>query len=222
MSRLTAPAVSESPDDPSVVIVPPPAAAAVFGDRLEFARAYAALLCGPGEVRGIIGPRERGRIWERHLLNCAVLAPLMPAAAHVLDVGSGGGLPGVVLALARPDLRLTLVDSMKRRTDFLTEVVEALELTAQVEVVRGRAEELRRKEHIVTARAVADPIQLATWSRRLLAPGGRLVLLVGQGLAAGSSSWLPGLQRAGWQHVTLSEQCLSNVAPTLVLQASRR
>lgn len=146
----------------------------------------------------------------------------MPAAARVLDIGSGGGLPGVVLALARPDLRLTLVDSMKRRTDFLTEVVEALGLSDQVEVVRGRAEEMRRKEDVVTARAVADPSRLAAWSRRLLVPGGRMIVLVGQNLAVDSSVWLPGLQRSGWRHVSLSEQYLPEVPPTWVLQASRR
>lgn len=170
----------------------------------------------------MIGPRETERIWDRHLLNCAVLAPLLPVAARVLDVGSGGGLPGVVLALARPDLRLTLVDSMQRRADFLAEVVAALGLGGRVEVVRGRAEELRRREDVVTARAVADPQRLAQWSKRLLAPRGRLAVLVGHRVAAASADWLPVLQRSGWQEVSVSEQALPDVAPTWVLQARRR
>lgn len=194
----------------------------VFGERLGAAQEYVALLCGTGMVRGVIGPREAERVWDRHLLNCAVLAPLMPPASQVLDVGSGAGLPGIVLALARPDLRLTLVDSMQRRTEFLTEVVAALGLADQVTVLRGRAEQLRRTEQVVTARAVAEPTTLAAWSRRLLAPGGALVVLVGARSAASSSSWLPALQKAGWSRVSIREHDLPGVSPTWVLQAVRR
>lgn len=198
------------------------AAEAVFGDRIDLARAYAALLCGPGAVRGVIGPRETERIWDRHVLNCAVLAPLVPANAAVTDVGSGGGLPGIVLALARPDLRLTLVDSMQRRTEFLTEVVEHLGLQERVEVVRGRAEELRRHDQTVTARAVADPVRLARWAVRLLGPAGRLIVLVGARTAEDRATWVPLLQKSGWSGVSVAEASLDGVSPSWVLQARRR
>ena len=116
--------------------------------RLPLAERYAELLATEGVVRGLIGPREAPRLWERHLLNCAVLAELVPESASVADVGSGAGLPGVVLAIARPDLRVTLVEPLLRRTRFLDEVVEELGLQDQVEVVRGRAEELAGTPHV--------------------------------------------------------------------------
>src|SRR5216110_1698875 len=93
-----------------------PAAEALFGDRLPLAVRYAELLATDGVVRGLIGPREASRIWDRHLLNCAVVGEIIPDGASVIDVGSGAGLPGIALALARPDLRVVLVDSLARRT----------------------------------------------------------------------------------------------------------
>lgn len=201
---------------------PPAAAAVVFGRALPLAEAYAALLCGAGVERGILGPREPERIWDRHLLNAAILAAEMPADASVSDVGSGGGLPGVVLALARPDLRLTLIDSMERRTRFLSEVVAELGLADRVSVVRGRAEELRRDDEVVVARAVADPVRLAGWSKRLLRPGGRLHVLGGQSLLENVADIRTSLQRSGWDGVSVSEASLPGVTPSLVLRASRR
>ena len=165
----------------------PPAAARVFPpERLELAERYAALLATDGVLRGLIGPREAPRLWDRHLLNCAVLAPLLPAGATLADIGSGAGLPGLVLAIARPDVRVTLVEPLLRRTRFLEEAVAALELGDQVDVVRSRAEDLRGTAtfDLVTARAVAPLDRLARWCLPLVSPGGELVAMKGAAAAA--------------------------------------
>jgi 16S rRNA (guanine527-N7)-methyltransferase len=171
---MTDPAVSrETPPAPAV-------AQGVFGSALPAAEAYAEILAHEGVVRGLIGPREAPRLWERHLLNCAVLAEAIPAGADVCDVGSGAGLPGVVLAVVRPDLTVTLVEPLLRRTSFLEEVVERLSL-AHVEVVRARADELHgvRDFAIVTSRAVAPLERLLDWSMPLVRPGGAMVAMKG-------------------------------------------
>ncbi|HEX5540627.1 MAG TPA: 16S rRNA (guanine(527)-N(7))-methyltransferase RsmG [Micromonospora sp.] len=167
------------------------AAERLFGERLDLARAYAELLVTDGVVRGLIGPREAPRIWGRHLLNCAVVAELIPPGATLIDVGSGAGLPGVVLALARPDLAITLIEPLARRAAFLTEVVAKLGLEPVVTVVRARAEEWAATSaavesqgaDIVTARAVAPLDRLAGWCLPLAAVGGRLLALKGASAA---------------------------------------
>src|SRR3954463_9485578 len=116
----------------------PPTAEGVFASRTALAERYAELLATDGVVRGLIGPREAPRLWERHLLNCAVLTDVLPDGIDVCDIGSGAGLPGLVLAVRRPDLRVPLVEPLLRRTTFLEEVVERLGLE-RVEVVRARA-----------------------------------------------------------------------------------
>ena len=120
--------------------VAPDAAATIFGPRIDLARRYAELLAGPGVERGLLGPREVDRIWDRHLLNSAAVAELLEPGERVIDIGSGAGLPGIPLAIARPDLDVVLLEPLLRRSEFLSEVVEQLGLA--VEVVRGRAEEL--------------------------------------------------------------------------------
>ncbi len=159
----------------------PAAARAVFGDRFPEAVRYAELLADAGVKRGLIGPREVPRLWERHLLNCAVLAEAVPDGVSVCDVGSGAGLPGIPLALVRPDLQITLLEPLLRRTNFLQEVVELLGLD-HVTVVRGRAEEMLGKiepVHVVTARAVAPLDRLAGWGVPLLRPYGEMLALKG-------------------------------------------
>ncbi len=179
---------------PADVTLPPELAGAartLFGDRLDLAAAYAELLATEGVVRGLIGPRETPRIWERHLLNCAAMAERIPEGASVIDVGSGAGLPGLVLAIARPDLAVTLVEPLARRTAFLVEAVEQLGLTRTVRVFRGRAEEAAAgtratsplSADIVTARAVAALDRLADWCLPLAVAGGRLVALKGASAA---------------------------------------
>lgn len=158
----------------------PAAAVGVFSHALPLAERYADLLAGDGVDRGLIGPREVPRLWERHLLNCALLGRAIPPSVDVCDVGSGAGLPGIVLALSRPDLRLTLVEPLLRRTKFLEEVVEHLGLE-NVEVVRARAEELHGKREftVVTSRAVAPLDRLLSWSMPLVRQGGELVAMKG-------------------------------------------
>ncbi|MCW2791690.1 MAG: rRNA ((527)-N(7))-methyltransferase RsmG [Nocardioides sp.] len=152
--------------------------------RLATAERYAELLATEGVTRGLIGPREAPRLWDRHLLNCAVLGELLPEDASVCDIGSGAGLPGLVLAIARPDLRLTLVEPLLRRTTFLDEVVAELGLD-RVEVVRGRAESLhgQRRFDVVTSRAVAPLGRLLGWSMPLVEPTGALVAMKGSSVA---------------------------------------
>ncbi|WP_249423854.1 16S rRNA (guanine(527)-N(7))-methyltransferase RsmG [Nocardioides coralli] len=153
----------------------------MFGSgRLALAERYAALLGTAGVERGLIGPREVPRLWERHLLNCAVLGEAVPQGARVADVGSGAGLPGVVLAIARPDLRVTLAEPLLRRATFLQEVVDELALTG-CRVVRARAEELHGAERydVVTSRAVAPLGKLLGWCMPLAAPGGVVLAMKG-------------------------------------------
>lgn len=162
----------------------PPTPAVVHGlvpeGRIPLLERYATLLATEGVVRGLIGPREAPRLWERHLLNSAVLAEAVPAGASVCDIGSGAGLPGLVLAITRPDLTVTLVEPLLRRTTFLTEVVSELALE-RVDVVRGRAEDLHgdRRFDVVTSRAVAPLDRLLGWSMPLVAPTGALVAMKG-------------------------------------------
>jgi 16S rRNA (guanine527-N7)-methyltransferase len=159
----------------------PEQAHAIFGDRFADAVRYAELLADAGVRRGLIGPREVPRLWERHLLNCAVLSDVVPADVSVCDVGSGAGLPGIPLALVRPDVRITLLEPLLRRTTFLGEVVTLLGLD-NVTVVRGRAEEMignLSPVDVVTARAVAPLDRLAGWGLPLLRPHGEMLALKG-------------------------------------------
>ncbi|MEV0260526.1 16S rRNA (guanine(527)-N(7))-methyltransferase RsmG [Streptomyces sp. NPDC050617] len=159
----------------------PEAAREVFGERFPEAVRYAELLADAGVRRGLIGPREVPRLWERHLLNCAVLSEAVPEGVSVCDVGSGAGLPGIPLALVREDLHITLLEPLLRRTTFLQEVVELLGLD-HVTVVRGRAEEVLgtlQPVHVVTARAVAPLDRLAGWGVPLLRPYGEMLALKG-------------------------------------------
>lgn len=162
---------------------PPAVAAQLFGDRIGLAVRYAELLAGSGVERGLIGPREVDRIWDRHILNSVAVAELIEPDAGVLDIGSGAGLPGVPIAIARPDLRVALVEPMLRRTEFLAEAVAALGLP--VEVVRGRAEEPAVRTRLggadaVVSRAVASLGKVTRWSFPLLRAGGRMLAMKGE------------------------------------------
>jgi 16S rRNA (guanine527-N7)-methyltransferase len=206
------------------------AARTLFGDRLDLAAAYAELLATDGVVRGLIGPREAPRIWDRHLLNCATVAERIPEGATVIDVGSGAGLPGLVLAIARPDLRVTLVEPLARRTAFLIEAVEGLGLTRMVRVFRGRAEEAAAgpaggdplSADVVTARAVAPLDRLATWCLPLTVRGGRLVALKGSSAADEIAEHAATVERLGGGEPTV-HRCGSGVIdpPTTVVEIVR-
>ncbi len=159
----------------------PEAAVTVFGDRLPVLQAYAELLATAGVERGLIGPREAPRLWERHLLNCAGLSELIPQGASVLDLGAGAGLPGLVLAASRPDLEIVLLEPLQRRAAFLQEAVDNLGLP-QVRVVRARAEDVAGtlQVDVVTARAVAPLERLVGWAMPLVRPGGCLLAQKGE------------------------------------------
>lgn len=156
----------------------------VFKDRLLLAEKYHDLLATDGSTRGFIGPREVPRLWERHLINCAVIGDVMDEGATVVDVGSGAGLPGIPLAIARPDLQITLIEPLLKRSVFLQEVVDKLALD-NVTVIRGRAEEGPIKKavagaDIVTSRAVAPLGKLAKWSLPLVRRGGEMIAMKGE------------------------------------------
>ncbi|MBG6226377.1 16S rRNA (guanine527-N7)-methyltransferase [Arthrobacter sp. CAN_A2] len=157
------------------------AASAVFGDRLGLARDFVVHLATSGIERGLLGPREVPRLWGRHVLNCAVVAELMDADASVVDVGSGAGLPGLAIAIARPDLHLDLVEPLERRVTWLKEVVNDLALE-NVTVHRARAEEMVGTLHgdYVTARAVSALTTLAGWTIPLTRPGGQVLAIKGR------------------------------------------
>ena len=161
----------------------PQAAEALFGPSMDLARRYAEILAGAGVERGVVGPREVDRVWDRHILNCAAIAELLDPEERIADIGSGAGLPGIPLALARPDLQLTLIEPLLRRSEFLREVVDDLDL--EITVVRGRAEDRSVRQQVgemdaVVSRAVASLDKLTKWSVPLLRPDGRMVAIKGE------------------------------------------
>ncbi len=167
-------------------------------DRLVLLEAYADLLATEGVTRGLIGPREVPRLWDRHLVNCGLLAPLVPVDATVADLGSGAGLPGLVLAIARPDLRVTLVEPMARRVAFLDEARTRLGLDG-VEVVRERAEQWTEQQRfdVVTARALAALPKLLGWAMPLVADDGQLLAM--KGLSAAEEIAASGAELRRWR-----------------------
>ena len=176
-----------------------PEAADVFGAALDQARRYAELLGTDGVTRGLIGPRETERLWDRHLLNCAAVSELLPERGVLVDIGSGAGLPGVVLALLRPSLQVILLEPLLRRSVFLEECIAELGLS-NATVLRARAED-KAAAHvnadIATARAVAPLDRLAGWAARLLRPGGELLAIKGQSADEELAAAQPVLSRLG-------------------------
>ena len=161
----------------------PGVAATLFGSRLDRAQRYAEILAGAGVERGLLGPREVDRLWDRHILNSAAIAELLETGERVADIGSGAGLPGIPLALARPDLLVTLIEPLLRRSEFLREVVD--ELGLDMTIVRGRAEDLSVRQQVgemdaVVSRAVASLDKLTEWSMPLLRLDGRMAAIKGE------------------------------------------
>lgn len=153
----------------------------VFGDGFESVKQYVDILIDRGITQGILGPREAERIWQRHILNSAAVASLVPRQARLGDIGSGGGLPGIPVALARPDLQVTLIESKLRRSVFLERVVVELGIEQRVRVVRARVEEVDDSFDCMTARAVAPLRQLVQWALPRLTRDGELLALKGEG-----------------------------------------
>lgn len=177
-------ASSENSEIESAQIVleePTPAVEELFGLSFSAVQEFARMLAEEGEIRGLIGPRELPRLWSRHLVNSAAILDFLPRSGHVLDVGSGAGFPGIIAAIARPDLEFSLAEPMQRRCEWLADVVETLGLD-NVTILQARAEELRGKgkADVVTSRAVANMSKLVRMTSKLIAPGGSLVALKGR------------------------------------------
>jgi len=147
-------------------------------------RTYAELLTTAGIERGLIGPREGERIWERHIFNCLPVTQLLPQGASLFDIGSGAGLPGIVIALARPDLKVTLIEPLERRVEFLNEAVAAIAAGGvEIAVIRGRAQDVKKSAEFVTARAVAPMEKLKKMSWHMVKTGGSLLAMKGESAA---------------------------------------
>ena len=151
-----------------------------FPERGAEIRAYAQFLASAGIERGLIGPREGDRIWERHIFNCLHITTLLPDGAELFDIGSGAGLPGIVIALARPDLKVTLIEPLERRVEFLKEATAGTE----IEVIRGRAQDVKKTADFVTARAVAPLEKLKKMSWHMVKTNGALLAMKGEAAAA--------------------------------------
>ena len=177
-------------------------AQAVYGAAFASIKQYVDILLDDGITRGVIGPREADRIWDRHILNSAALSDLLPDGSVVADVGSGAGLPGIPIAILRPDLRMTLIEPLLRRATFLTECVDALSLSDRVTVVRSRAEDHRERYEVVLSRAVAPLPRLIGWCWPLCRPGGIILALKGRSAAAEAADATSTLDQWGlWAEV---------------------
>jgi 16S rRNA (guanine527-N7)-methyltransferase len=191
---VTGPVSGRAVDDGLVV---PGNAAAVFGPAVDVAAAFARILATRGVERGLLGPREVPRLWDRHLLNCAVVAELIDRRrGSLLDIGSGAGLPGLVLAMVRPGMEVTLLEPMERRCRFLAECVTELRLD-NVSVLRGRAEDAGVTADVVTARAVAPLPRLAELAMNVVRPGGMILAIKGRSAAEELAAAKPVLRRVG-------------------------
>ncbi len=188
-----------------------------WGFALPLLRRYEHILATVGLERGLIGPREVDRLWERHIMNSAVVEACVPEGATVIDVGSGAGLPGIPLAIVRPDVHVTLLEPLLRRSRFLEETVEALGLVDRVSVVRGRAEDaVVAPASVVTARAVAPLERLIGWCWPLVRPGGQLVALKGERAAAEVEEAAPTLKKRG---LTATIRTVGNTTAVIIDRA---
>lgn len=202
----------------------PPGAAEVFGTGIDLARRYVRSLASEGVVRGLIGPREPGRIWSRHVMNSAVIDALVESHARVVDIGTGAGLPGIPLALARPDCRVDLVEPLERRCRYLREIVEELDL-ANCRVMHGRAEgvvDQCRDADVVTSRAVASLDRLARWSAPLLRPGGLMLAMKGDAASEELAEHRRALLAAGLVSAEVTTVGAGIVEPVVRVVCARR
>lgn len=211
--------VSRETDRPSQEMV-----VAWFGDAAPLADRYAQIVATQGVEQGLLGPREVGRLWNRHIMNCVVIHPLIRSGSSVGDVGSGAGFPGIPLALARPDLRVTLVEPLLRRSTFLAQVSQTLAL-GNVTVVRSRAEDLDPGAFdVVTARAVAPLERLVRWTLPLCRPDGEVLAIKGETASDELAEAAAALRRRGVRMSSV-ERCGEGVvepATTVVRLSSRR
>ncbi|MDO4911805.1 MAG: 16S rRNA (guanine(527)-N(7))-methyltransferase RsmG [Corynebacterium sp.] len=211
----------------SSIPAPPPELEAIFGDRSDLAIAYCESLATDGHIRGFMGPREIPRLWERHILNCGVIGLGIKDVKTIADVGSGAGLPGIPLAIARPDLDITLIEPLLKRSTYLQEVKEALNLD-NVTVIRGRAEEkqvraaLGKGVDLVTSRAVAPLGKLAGWSLPLVHKQGKMFAMKGSSVQEEIDRDLDQIRAAGGgtpSVFTVGDELLE--IPTTIVQIVR-
>lgn len=203
----------------------PDAATLIFGDQIGVATQYAELLATAGVEWGLLGPREVERIWDRHLLNCAVVAELVESGERIVDIGTGAGLPGLPMVIAKPGLRVTLVESLLRRTEFLHMVITELGLNA--DVVRGRAEDAEVRQaagdaDAVTSRAVASLDKLTRWSLPLLRAGGRLLAIKGERAPDEVTEHRRVMTKLGAADVRVVECGVSYLSPPTTVVVARR
>lgn len=209
--------VAPDASDPASAVSRETVARAFFGTAYPAARDFARILTTDGIDRGLVGPREADRIWDRHVLNSAALAQVVPRGIRVVDVGSGAGLPGIPLALARPDLQVVLLEPLLRRTRFLDEVVDRLGLSDRVSVVRGRAETEagRLVMDAAVSRAVAPLERLVPWCLGLLRPGGEMLALKGERAEpelAATAATMPAMGAVAWSVEVIGADLLADPA----------
>jgi 16S rRNA (guanine527-N7)-methyltransferase len=190
----------------------------VFGEQAPAIKQFVDILGTDGVTRGLIGPRETDRLWDRHVFNSVAISGLTRTDAEVVDVGSGAGLPGIPLAVLRPDLRVTLLEPLLRRVSFLTETVDRLGLADRVRVVRGRAEEHRQQYDVVVARAVAPLSRLVQWCAPLRRTDGVILALKGRSAAEEIADAGPALARTGLRVEQLSVTAHPGVEPATVVR----
>lgn len=198
------------------------AAEELFAQHYESISQYVDILANRGIAWGLLGPREADRLWERHILNSVAVEGLIPEGASVADIGSGAGLPGIPLAVLRPDLHLVLIEPLLRRSDFLTQAVEELGLTDRVRVVRARAEEHAARYDIVTSRALAPLPRLVRWSLPLVETGGAIVALKGASVGTEIAKMQAELDRKSLRAEVLSVRAHPQAESTTAVRVSRR
>jgi 16S rRNA (guanine527-N7)-methyltransferase len=209
-------------DEPAAMSPTPSAVRELYGEALGTIEAYVSLLGTTGVEWGLIGPREVPRLWERHVLNSVAIAGLIGSGATVVDVGSGAGLPGIPLAVLRPDLDVVLLEPKVRRADFLTQTVDELGIGDRVRVIRARAEEHRATYDVVTCRAVAPLGQLLGWTSRLFLPDGELLALKGASAEDEVAASRRELIHAGAEATVVSARAHEEAEPTYVVRVRRK
>ncbi len=199
----------------------PASASELFGDAVDTIEAYVGILATRGVEWGLIGPREIPRLWDRHVLNSVAVSGLVPMGCGVVDVGSGAGLPGIPLAVLRPDLDVVLLEPLRRRADFLSETVRELDLGARVRVVRGRAEEHKATYDVVTCRAVAPLGRLLGWTSGLFLPAGQLLAMKGASAVDEVAASRKELATVGAEATVLTVRAHDEAEPTYVVRVRR-
>jgi 16S rRNA (guanine527-N7)-methyltransferase len=207
--------------DPAETFPTPAAVRELYGSALGTIELYVSVLATRGVEWGLMGPREVPRLWERHVLNSAAIAGLIPDGSSVVDVGSGAGLPGIPLAILRPDLDIVLLEPLLRRADFLTQALEELGLGDRVRLVRGRAEEHKHTYDVVTCRAVAPLGRLLGWTNKLF-PHGQLLAMKGSSAGDEVAAAAGELQKAHLDAQVLTVRAHDDAEPTYVVRVRRK